>query len=105
MTGRVRTAIDVTTVKLYSSPPRQFEDVALVTSEAESGWSDQAQVNNAIAGLKKKAAQLGANGLLIEATSEQCNGALAIPSGTSGFLIASDESQTVKSRAIFVAQE
>jgi hypothetical protein len=105
VTGKARPAVEVSVVKLYSSPPRAFEDVAIVTAEAQSGWTDQGQINNAVAGLKKKAAQLGANGILIEATGKQGGGSVAIPNGTGGFMIATADSQVVKGRAIFVTQE
>ena len=103
--GKARAPVDVTTVKLYSSPPRQFEDVALVTAEAQSGWTAQGQVDNAIAGLKKNAAQLEANGVLIETTGKQRAGAMAIPNGARGFIFAPVESQAAKGRAIHVTQE
>jgi hypothetical protein len=105
VTGEKRPAIDPSTVKLYSRPPHQFEDVALVTAEANSGWTEQAQVDNAIAGLRKKAAQLGANGVLIEAAGKQGGGAVAIPTANGGFVLAPIDRQAVQGRAIFVTQE
>jgi hypothetical protein len=104
VTGKTRPAIDPSAVKLYSTPPHRYEDVAIVSAEANSGWTDQGQIDNAIAGLKKKAAQLGANGVLIEATGKEGGGAVAIPSGT-GFILAPVENQVVKGRAIFVSEE
>jgi len=105
VTGKTRPPIDPSSVKLYSSPPRQFEDVALVSGRAGSGWTAQGQVDNAVAGLKKNAAQLGANGVLIETAGSQSAGAVAIPNGNGGFVLAPIESQVVKGRAIYVILE
>lgn len=104
VTGKTRPAIDPSAVKLYSTAPKHYEDVAILSSKANSGLTAQGKVDNAVAGLKKKAAQLGANGVLIEASGTQNGGAVAIPSGN-GFVLAPVENQVVQGRAIFVSEE
>jgi hypothetical protein len=77
LTGTARPEIDPSQVKIYSHPPANFEEVALLTATSASSWAvtEQGQTNVVIEGLKKEAAKLGANGVLItDLGSEQAGG-------------------------------
>lgn len=65
MIGQARPAISPDQVKVYQAAPRQFEEVARITATSGVGFGTQGQTESAIARLKKDAASLGANGVLI----------------------------------------
>ena len=54
-------------VRIYSDPPASFDVVGLVKAESGVGWTDQQSVNYAVEELRKQAAALGANGVLLTA--------------------------------------
>jgi len=80
ITGTVRPPISPEQVKLYTVPPKKFEQIAIIDASSERSFSfgDQAKTDAAIARLKREAAKLGANGVLLQ------NMATA-PSGSVGF--------------------
>ena len=59
LTGTARPEIDPSQVKIYSHPPANFEEVALLTASSESSWAwtEQGKTNAVIEGLKKEAAK------------------------------------------------
>lgn len=70
VTGTKRTPITPDHVKLYLEPPAEFEVIGLVNASSDAGWTQQGSVDYAVAELKKQAAKLGANGVLLLATGE-----------------------------------
>lgn len=70
VTGTARPPIPESEVRIYAEPPAEYEVVALLESAPGRGWSQQAQRDSAIEDLKKKAASVGANGILITGVSE-----------------------------------
>lgn len=71
--GTVRPPIAVDQVKLYVSPPKKFEQVALLdaSSRGSLAFTDQQKMDAAILGLKTEAAKLGANGILLNSVGDQ----------------------------------
>ena len=65
VTGNVRPVIDVTEVKIYVDPPREYESIGIVEASSEVEISGQAAQNRAVNKLKKLAAKMGANGVLL----------------------------------------
>lgn len=65
VTGKVRKAIDPSTVILYSQAPANYEIIALVEASSDIELSSQKAQNRAIAEIKKQAAKVGANGVII----------------------------------------
>lgn len=64
----MRPAIDPTEVKIYLNPPSQYETIGRVEASAYvSVWpfSQQAAQNRIIEKLKKQAAKVGANGVVL----------------------------------------
>jgi hypothetical protein len=52
--------------------PGKYEEVALLNSTGESGWTTEAEMFKS---MKKKAGQLGANAIILDAVSEPSAGA------------------------------
>lgn len=71
VTGTARAPIAANQVTLYLEPPAEFETVGLVNASSDSGWTEQGSVDYAIQELKKQAAKLGANGVLLESSGER----------------------------------
>lgn len=68
VTGSVRQPLDNwEDVKIYREPPPAYEEIAILNSVSKSSWSGttQGKMDNIIKGLKKEAAELGANGVLL----------------------------------------
>ncbi len=61
-------------VRIYSDAPPAFEVVGIVKAESGLGWSDQQSVDYAVEELRKQAAALGANGVLLTAHGERSIG-------------------------------
>jgi hypothetical protein len=76
--GQVRPAISPAQVKLYLSPPKKFEQVALLESSSKSSWavSDQGKTDVVIQRLKEEAAKIGANGILLSGVGSQAAGSV-----------------------------
>ena len=74
-TASARPALLPNQVALYriaSQVPGQYEEVALLNSTGDSGFTDEAKM---FASMKKKAGELGANGVILDAVSEPGAGA------------------------------
>src|SRR5688500_12688816 len=73
--GPVRAPVADSTVAIYRTAdrvPGKYEDVALLNSKGESSWTDEAKMFRS---MQKKAAELGANGIILDAVSEPSAGA------------------------------
>ena len=68
LVGTARAPISPAEVKIYSGPPPQFEEVAILNASSKSffGTGGQRAVDKVIERLKAQAAQLGANGVILE---------------------------------------
>ncbi|MEY2484542.1 MAG: hypothetical protein QOH39_190 [Verrucomicrobiota bacterium] len=85
MVGEARPATAPSEVRVYYTPPRNYQRIALIKSSSGASWAftDREQVDEAIAKIKKEAARLGANGILLEAVGTSSSGNLGI--GIGGF--------------------
>jgi len=76
VTGRVRPPIDPAQVRIYQAPPPGgFEEIAQI--ETQSGaltYGEQNKLNSVLANLRKEAAKLGANGVLLVGTENGYGG-------------------------------
>lgn len=86
VTGTPRPAIDVTLVKLYTQPPKKYQEIAVLESSSRNSWSftDQAKLDAVVMRLKEEAAKLGANGVLLQGTANQSSGSVGTGIGTGG---------------------
>jgi hypothetical protein len=94
VTGATRAPIASEQVRLYLEPPADFEVIGLVNASSDAGWNEQGSMDYAIEELKRQAAKLGANGVLIVSSGDTTTavGRYAIPV----------TAKTVQGRAIFV---
>lgn len=75
ISGRVRPAIDPAQVRVYTVPPAGYEEVAQLSSASGPlTYGEQNKLNTAIAKLRREAAKLGANGVLLIGTEDGYGG-------------------------------
>lgn len=63
---------DVALYRVASQVPRQYEEIALLNSKGDSAFTDEARMFES---MKKKAGEMGANGVILDAVSEPGHGA------------------------------
>jgi hypothetical protein len=83
--GTVRPAIDPESVRLYLRPPAgSYEEVAILNSTSNHSFTITAQgkTDKVIGRLKKQAASLGANGVLLQGIGDQATGATGVGLGS-----------------------
>lgn len=103
VTGTVRDPIDFNLVKLYLDPPEKYEKVAIVKASSDAGWTEQGSQDYAVEELKKQAAKLGANGVLLTGTGKNVSTIINTnPDGTSYSIPVSE--QAVTGVAIYVSE-
>jgi type IV pilus biogenesis protein CpaD/CtpE len=90
LVGNARPRISPDEVRIYLSPPAEYEEIALL-SAADTGAfpSQQGRMNKIMKRLRKEAAKLGANGILLSGVSSEVVGSLnngtAIAMGTTAY--------------------
>lgn len=92
VTGSTRAPTAVEQVKIYLDPPADYEAIGLVSASSGAGWTEQGSVDYAVAELKHQAAKLGANGVLLVASTYAAGTTYAGP----------DSAKTVQGKAIIV---
>jgi len=100
ITGNVRPAIDPMAVRVYLTPPAKYETIAIVESSSDVEFSSQAAQDRTIDRLKKEAAKLGANGVLLTNTANKSTGGVLI-----GKVFVDTDAKTARGEAIYVVQE
>lgn len=70
VTGTKRDAINSDEVIIYPELPENYEIIGIVSASSDWGWTQQDCLNYAIQELKKQAAKIGANGIVIENTKK-----------------------------------
>lgn len=71
----LRAPVPETQVVIYRTAeqvPGKYEEVALINATGESSWTDE---EGMFKSMRKKAGQLGANGIILDAVSEPSSGA------------------------------
>lgn len=106
VTGEPRDPIDPSLVKIYrTAPTDKFERIGIVKSEAVEMLSEQEAVDRAVNELKKQAAKIGANGVILLGVGERQDsytGYTPYSGGGGYFYSGTDEYQTLQGDAIFV---
>ena len=84
ITGKTRTPIDPSQVKVYSTAPPSYEEIAVIdaTSRMSFSFGDQKKMDAVMERLKKAAAALGANGVLLQSTGTESGGGVSTGIGT-----------------------
>lgn len=74
--GQARTPISIAQVKIYTTPPNNFEEIAIVegSSKGTFATTNQQKTNQALEFIKEEAAKLGANGVLLTGYGEISSG-------------------------------
>ena len=103
VTGTIRDPIDFNQVKLYIEAPDEYESIGLVKASSDAGWTQQGSQDYAVEELKKQAAKLGANGVLITTTGESSSS--IVGTNANGTLYSIPVSaQNVTGLAIYVSE-
>ena len=118
MIGKARPAISPDQVTLYVRPPAKYEEIAVLEASSKNSLSftQQGKTDKAIERLKKEAAKLGANGVLLQGTTDQSGGSVntgsasATTTGSSSFATGGGVSIPIVNKsasgvAIFVEQD
>ncbi len=113
--GTVRAPISTAEVKLYAQPPPVFEEVAILNAWSHSLFRPGGRhaTDKVIARLKRRAAKVGANGIILGDFSDDQTGSLGTGLGTDTYTHNSSISlgaggaigiykKTGKGRAIYV---
>lgn len=109
MVGNARQPVDPATVKIYVKPPEKYDVIALVRGASVTGWTQQQDTNNAVASLKREAAKLGANGVLLGSLTEGGNATMGLGTSSTGqttlYSGGYSSKAEVTGQAIYVSQE
>lgn len=100
ITGTPRAPITPEQVTIYTEPPADFEVIGLVSATSDAGWTEQGSVDYAMRELKKRAAKLGANGVLLVSSGDVTTGVVNV--GSVGVPVTG---KTVQGKAIFVKKK
>jgi hypothetical protein len=65
MLGQARPPVDPAQVRIYTTPPPGSIEIAQLESSSAVGFGTQGQTDAAVARLKREAASLGANGVIL----------------------------------------
>lgn len=93
VTGATRAPIAPELVKIYLEPPPQFEVIGVISASSDAGMTEQGSLDYAVEELKKQAARIGANGVLLGATGVQTT------------TVFGGYGKTVQGRAVFIKSQ
>ena len=102
VTGQTRSAIeDHTAVSILTEMPEGAEEIAIVKASSDSGLTQQGSLDYAVDELKRQAAKVGANAVVLTGrdTSSQTVG---VPVYGGGTVISSSEVEVVQGIAVWV---
>jgi hypothetical protein len=102
--GEARQAIeDWSTVAILTEMPEGADQIAVVKASSDSGLTQQQSLDYAVAELKKQAAKVGANAIVLDSRSTETQ-VVGIPSyGTQGgTMITSSDKEVVQGIAVYV---
>jgi hypothetical protein len=87
LVGTARAPISPDQVRIYSSAPPVFDEIAILNASSKSVFSPGGQraVDQVIARLKVQAAQLGANGIILEGFVDNQTGAIGTGVGSDSY--------------------
>lgn len=109
MTGHSRTPVSEDAVQVYLRPPEKFESIGLITASSNSTPIRSHNKQSALTELKRKAAELGANGILLlqDDGSVASVGTVIVPAGSTVGVASSGRGTMVevKGEAIFVSAQ
>lgn len=76
ITGQQRDSIAPHNVTLFTEPPADYEEIAILQASSRNSWAftEQGKMDKTIQRLKAEAASLGANGVIIKQTGTESSG-------------------------------
>lgn len=102
VTGQTRPAIeDHLSVKVLTQMPVGAEEIALVKASSDAGWTAQGSLDYAVEELKKQAAKLGANAVVITARDTSSE-VYSVPVYNSSPIIGSSSAEIVQGVAVWL---
>lgn len=86
LVGEQRAEIAPSEVAVYAEVPDGAEKIAILSASSKNSWAvtNQGKMDKVVERLKKQAAKLGANGIVIGDIGDTSIGAVGISSGTYG---------------------
>jgi hypothetical protein len=105
VTGQTRAPTDPAQVRVLLQMPPSHEVIGLVEARSTAGWSDQDKQSAAVEELRKQAASLGANAIVLSHKgTELTSGGTFVPNGAGGgsFIPYESRQKTLSAVAIFV---
>ncbi|ALM66747.1 hypothetical protein FORC4_1774 [Vibrio parahaemolyticus] len=103
VTGVKRPALDFNQVRLYLEAPEQYETIGIVKASSDAGITQQASQDYAVEELKKQAAKIGANGVILTTAGERTSSIISTNADGSIYTIPVS-AQTVSGKAVFVTE-
>lgn len=85
--GEARPEIPVEQVKVYLEKPESYEEIALIEATSDSSWSfsEQAKMEAVLNRLKQEAANVGANGVLLQKTGDRKDNSVYVGTGAGSY--------------------
>jgi hypothetical protein len=85
--GQARPPIAPAQVRIYSQPPPDYQQIAMLDASSKSafGTGGQKSVDKVIERLKIEAAKLGANGVILEGFQDAQTGSIGTGGGSSSY--------------------
>lgn len=106
VTGQTRPATDVSDVVLYATAPADYVVIGQVGARSTIFSSEQVKTDKAVARLKEEAAEMGANGILLQvenpASLGKRPGIVVTPDKIGGFVTDQNHDVLVSGQAIYV---
>jgi hypothetical protein len=101
--GKKRPPIDPDEVVIYFDLPARYEKVAVVEGDSMGSFAitSQGKTDKAIQRMKKQAAKLGANAIVLQAQGQQAGGAVIVPSGNGAIAISGGMIKSTSGLAIW----
>jgi hypothetical protein len=101
--GKKRPPIDPEDVVIYFDAPARYEKVAVVEGDSMGAFafSSQGKTDKALQRMKKQAAKLGANAIILQGQSQRDSGAIIVPSGNSAVAISGGMIKSTSGLAIW----
>jgi hypothetical protein len=103
ITGKVRAPLHYDSVTLFTNEPASYETIGIVKASSDAGWSEQDSLNYAVEELKKQAAKLGANGVILLSSGEKISNVFGTNS-TGGVYAVPVSAQTLTGKAIYIPE-
>ena len=87
LVGEARPPISPDLVKIYSHPPANYQEIAVLDASSKSafGTGGQKSVDKVIERLKIEAAKLGANGVVLEGFQDSQTGSIGTGAGSDSY--------------------